>query len=393
MRQRARAWKAAPRWCAWLRYEQRGSWLNLEFLIEGRAWDRHAIQIHAFRHIRSAARLGLLVLVALGGCRRSSDREVWADVNGHPIYRDEVESAYKRRFPGAQDSTSPEQVLNLKLNLLNDLIDDQLLADHAAQERIAVTETEVDRQVATLSSPYSPEQFQKKLADEGLTPAALRDQLRHNLMIDKLMEHDVKGQIKITPAEIGAYYHQHQAQFNVPEARYHLAQILVTVAREPAAHNLKRSDAVGRRDALRKVLMIERDLKSGQDFTKLAEEYSEDPATSSGGGDMGYLTASSIAADAPLRLAVNAMRVGQVSGVVRDQKGDFHILKLLEREQAGQRPISDPGVRKTILDTLTGEREQVLKSAYLENLRNRAKVKDNLAAGIIQAGGDPALMK
>ena len=367
--------------------------MNLESLTAGRARDRRAKKNHASRHIRSAARLVLLVIVALGGCRRSSNRDVWAEVNGHPIYRDDVERAYQRRFPAAQESISAEQVLNLKLNLLNELIDDQLLTDRAAQERIAITEAEVDHQVATLSSPYSPDQFQKKLADEGLTPAALRDQLRHILLIDKLMEHDLKGQIKITPAEIDAYYQQHQAQFNVPETRYHLAQILVTVAHEPAAHNLKRSDAVGRQDALRKVLMIERDLKSGQDFTRLAEEYSEDPATSSGGGDMGYLTASSIAANPPLRLAVDAMRVGQVSGVVRDQKGDFHILELLGREEAGQRPISDAAVRKTILDTLTSERERVLKSAYLENLRNRAKVKDNLAAGIVQAGGDPALLK
>lgn len=346
-----------------------------------------------FQYGRKAAILALLAVIAVGGCHRARDGEVWAEVNGHPVYRDQVESAYQRRFPGAQGSISSEQVVSLKLNLLNDLIDDQLLTDRAAQERITVTEAEVDRQVATLSSPYSAEQFQKKLADEGLTPATLRDQLRHSLLIDKLMEHDVSGQIKITPAEIDAYYHQHQAQFNVPETRYHLAQILVTVGREPGALNLKHNDAVGRRDALRKVTAIEKDLKSGQDFGKLAAEYSEDPATASGGGDMGYVPASSIVADPQLRLAVNAMRVGQVSGVVRDQKGDFHILKLLEREEAGQRPISDPGVRKTILETLTSEREQVLKAAYLEDLRNRARIKDNLAGSVVKAGGDPALLK
>jgi peptidyl-prolyl cis-trans isomerase SurA len=345
------------------------------------------------RSARFAARLVLAAALALSGCHRSGNREIWAEVNGRPIYRDEVESAYRRRFPGSQESVSSEQVLSLKLNLLNELIDDQLLSERAAQERITVAEAEVDQQIAKLSSPYSSDQFQKKLAGESLTPATLRDDVRHSLLIDKLMDHDVHGLLKVTPAEIEAYYRQHQAQFNVPETRYHLAQILVTVARDPAAHNLKHSDAVGRRDAQHKVLLIEQDLKSGQDFGKLAEEYSEDPATASGGGDMGYVPASSIAADAPLRLAVNAMRVGQISGVVRDQKGDYHILKLLERENAGQRPISDATVRKSILDTLMSEREQVLKAAYLEDLRNHAKVKDDLAVGIVRAGGDPALVK
>lgn len=346
-----------------------------------------------FPYGRKAAAVALLTVTVLGGCRRGGNREVWAEVNGRPIYRDQVEREYKRRFPSGQNSVSSEQIVNLKLNLLNDLIEDQLLTDRAVQERITVTEAEVDRQVATLSSPYSTEQFHKKLAEEGLTPATLRDQLRHTLLIDKLMAHDVSGKIKITPAEVDAYYHEHQARFNVPETRYHLAQILVTVGRDPAAHNLKHSDAVGRRAALRKVLAIERDLKSGQDFGKLAEEYSEDPATASGGGDMGYVSASSIASDPPLRLAVNAMRVGQVSGAVRDQKGDFHILKLLEREKAGQKPISDPDVRKTILEALTSEREQVLRAAYLEDLRNHARIKDNLAGSIVKAGGDPALLK
>lgn len=342
---------------------------------------------------RGAAGFVFLAVMALGGCRRSGNRQVWAEVNGHPIYRDDVESAYQRRFPGGQQAISSEQQVSLKLNLLNDLIDDRLLTERAAQAQITVTEAEIDHQVATLGSPYSPEQFQKKLADEGLTLAALRDRLRHTLLVDKLMQHDVQGRLKITPAEIDDYYRQHQAQFNVPETRYHLAQILVTVSRNPATHNLKHSDAVGRRDAEHKVLVIERELKAGQEFAKLAEEYSEDPATAAGGGDMGYVPASSIAADPPLRVAVNAMRVGQVSGVVRDQKGDYHILKLLEREDAGQRLAADPAVRKTIQQTLTSEREQVLKAAYLEDLRNHAKVRDDLASGIVQAGGDPALLK
>jgi peptidyl-prolyl cis-trans isomerase SurA len=335
----------------------------------------------------------MTVVVAFAACRSFGHRQVWAEVDGHPIYRDQVESAYRQRYAGGQESISSEQVLSLKLNLLNDLIDDQLLTDRAAQAQITVTEAEVDQQVATLSSPYSPDQFQKKLTDQGLTITALREQVRHSLLVDKLMSHDIRARLKITPGEIEAYYRQHQSQFNLPETRYHLAQILVTVAHDPAVHNLKHSDAVGARDAERKVLMIERTLQSGHDFAKIAEGYSEDPATASGGGDMGYVPASSIAADSRLRQAVSALRVGQVSGVVRDQKGDFHILKLLGREDAGQRLLGDATVQKAILEALTNEREQVLKAAYLEDLRNRAEVKDNLASELVQAGGDPALVK
>jgi len=323
--------------------------------------------------------------------RSTGHREVWAEVNAHRIYRDEVESYYRRRFPDEQQAVGAAQALNLKLNLLNELIDDELLLERARKLAIAVTEAEVDHQIAELSSPYSSADFQKTLSDDQLTPAALRAQVRRNLLIEMLLRHEIAQRLVISPADVEAYYSAHLGQFRVPETRYHLAQILVTLGRDPLLHNPKQSDAVGREAAERKVRMIERELRSGQDFTTLATEYSEDPTTVAGGGDMGFVPASSIASDPQLRLTVNALRIGQLSGIVRDDKGDFHILKLLGREDAGQRPLSDPTVENTIRDTLTTEREQVLKAAYLEDLRNHAKVVDHLATQIVEAAGNPRL--
>jgi len=313
---------------------------------------------------------------------------VWAEVNGHPIYRDEVENYYRRRLAGAQQAMSGEQALSMKLSLLNELIDNELLLERARKLAISVAQAEVDHQIANLSSPYSATDFEKILSDEGLTPATLREQVRQNLLIEKLLQREIAGRVVITSADVEAYYTSHPGQFRVPETRYHLAQILVTPSRDPRLHNPKQSDAVGSAAAERKVRMLEQQLRAGQDFSKLAAEYSEDPTTVSGGGDMGFVPASSIASDPELRVTVNAMRVGQLSGIVRDDKGDFHILKLLGREEAGQRPLSDPAVQKTIRDTLTTEREQVLKAAYLEDLRNHSKVNDELAGHIVEAAGN-----
>ena len=337
--------------------------------------------------------VALLAAFMFSGCRgqRANRREVWAEVNGHPIYRDEVESYYRRRLADGQEAVSAAQALGLKLNLLNELIDNELLLERGRKLAIVVPEAEVDHEIANVSSPYSPTDFQKKLSDQGLTLAALREQVRQNLLVEKLLQRDVTGRLAISQADVEAYYRNHAEQFRIPETRYHLAQILVTLGRDTSLHNPKQSDAVGREAAERKVRMIEQQLRSGQDFAKLAAEYSEDPATVSGGGDMGFVPASSIASDPQLRLTVNAMRVGQLSGIVRDEKGDYHILKLLGREDAGQRPLSDPAVQKTIRDTLTAEREQVLKAAYLEDLRNHAKVVDQLATHIVEAAGNPRL--
>ena len=352
--------------------------------LSGRGWRHRRLAVLAGAHCFAACLL-------FGCSRRSGEREIWAEVNGHPVYRDEVESYFRQRLPGAR--TSNEQALNLKLNLLNELIDNELLVEQARKRQIVVSDAEIDREIASLSSPYSPQEFEKKLSDDGLTRAGLREQIRRHLLVAKLLDRDVRSRIAITPADVASYYKAHQSQFGVAETRYHLAQILVTVSRDPGLRNLRQSDAVGRQSAERKVRMIEQQLRAGRDFGKLAEEYSEDPATAPGGGDMGFVPASSIASQPNLRMAVNAMRVGQLSGIVRDGKGDYHILKLIGREDAGQRSPSDPGVQKTIRDSLAVEREQVLRAAYLENLRNNAKLRDELAGRIVQQAGNPSSIK
>jgi len=362
--------------------------------VRNRASDlRRRSRLALARRATFLAAATFLAGLMLSACRgqRAGHREVWAEVNGHPIYRDEVESYYRRRLADGQEAVSSAQALSLKLNLLNELIDNELLLERARKLAIVVPEAEVDHEIGNLSSPYSPADFQKKLSDEGLTLATLREQVRQNLLIEKLLQREVVGRLTISEADVQTYYRDHASQFRVPETRYHLAQILVTLGRDPSLHNPKQSDAVGREAAERKVRMIEQLLRSGQDFAKLATEYSEDPATVSGGGDMGFVPASSIASDPQLRLTVNAMRVGQLSGIVRDEKGDYHILKLLGREEAGQRPLSDPAVQKIVRDTLTAEREQVLKAAYLEDLRNHAKVVDELGSRIVEAAGNPRL--
>ena len=335
-------------------------------------------------------RLGALVLL-LASCGRDGypKREVWAEVNGYPIYRDQVENYYRRQASSAPGPVSEEQALSLKLSLLNELIDNQLLLQRAAELRLVVPEADVDRRIAELQSPYSAEAFQKKLADDGLTAADLREQVRQSLLVRKLLDREIHSRVRVTPAEIEAYYQRNKARFEVSETRYHLAQILVSPTRDPRLQDSRRSDAVGRSEAERKVRMIEGRLGSGADFAQLAGEYSEDPATASEGGDMGFVPASTLAADAKLRDGVGLLRVGQVSRVIRDGGGNYHILKLLGREEAGQRLLSDPEVQRTIRDTLLSQREELLKAAYLEDLRNRAKVNDELARRTVSAAEDP----
>jgi peptidyl-prolyl cis-trans isomerase SurA len=62
----------------------------------------------------------------------------------------------------------------------------------------------------------------------------------------------------------------------------------------------------------------------------------------------------------------------------------YSIYKLLEREPAGQREISDPAVQQHIRQLLHDGRSQLLKNAYLEMLRDQAKVENFFAEEILK---------
>jgi len=188
--------------------------------------------------------------------------------------------------------------------------------------------------------------------------------------------------------EVAEYYERNKASFNVPETQYHLAQILVTPIPDPQLRNLASDDAKTPAAAERKIKALFARLRKGEDFDKLAQAYSEDPNTVSGGGDMGFIPASALASQSKILMALQSLKVGQVSGIIRDS-GGYHIVKILGREDAGQRPLSDPRVQNSIRQTLMNEKEQVLKTAYIEGLRDKARVSNHLAAQIVEAAGSP----
>ncbi len=328
------------------------------------------------------------------GCKRpaASTREAWAVVDGKPIYREEVERYYRSRSTAGSEAASQEQALSFKLNILNELINNRILVDHAARARITVSESEIDTKVAELQSPYSKEEFRKKLSEQGLDNDSLRSEVRQSLIINKLINKEIVSRIKVTDQEIAQYYERNKSTFNVPETQYHLAQISVTPVAEPQIRNSKNDDARNAQAAERKIQALYARLRAGDDFATVAQEYSEDGRTAANGGDMGFIPLSSLASNPALKQVVLSLSPGQISGIIRASDG-YHILKLVGREEAGQRQLSDPQVQSSIRQALINEREQLLRAAYLEELRNRAKVSNHLAEEIQQAAANPAVIK
>ncbi|HET7212403.1 MAG TPA: peptidylprolyl isomerase [Terriglobia bacterium] len=326
------------------------------------------------------------IMLLMPACQKqlpSSSGTVWARVDGHPIYRSQVEKIYRSRVGSSNQAGDKEEALSYKLNILNELINNQILMAHAARSGITVSESEIDTKMSQLKSPYSGQQFEQKLKDRSITEDDLRDEVRTSVTVDKLINRDINSRVSVTDADINAYYDKNKASFDVPETEYHLAQIEVTPGSSNEVHNLKNDDAKTVEMAQRKIQALYAQLRSGQDFATVAQNYSEDPATSMSGGDMGFVPESQLATNSALERVVKGLQVGQISGIIATT-GGFHIIKLLGIEKAGQHLVTDPKVQAQIRKTLMNEKEQLLKAAYIENLRDNAKVKNLLAAQIVK---------
>jgi peptidyl-prolyl cis-trans isomerase SurA len=329
---------------------------------------------------------GIALLPACNTHKAVPGQEVWAEVDDQPIYREQVERLYRGRSTQGTDAGTPEEAASFKLNVLNELINNQILVLHASHSRITASEAEIDAKVGELKSPYSPEEFQKKLQEQGLDNDSMRKQVRETIILTKLINKDIIAHVNVTDAEIAAYYEKNKANFNVTETTYHIAQIMVTPKPDAEVRNLKNDDAKTPAAAEHKIQALYEGLARGEDFATVAQEYSEDPSTAAGGGDMGFIPESGL--NVALRQFVNSLKVGQTSQIVHSSVG-YHIFKLLGVEEAGQHTLSDLRVQSAIRQTLRNEKEQLLKAAYIEMLRNRSKVVNHFAEDVVKASGLP----
>ena len=88
--------------------------------------------------------------------------------------------------------------------------------------------------------------------------------------------------------------------------------------------------------------------------------------------------------------AIQKLRPGQHTGILNvvdpntKKLAGFRVIRLLEREPAGQRQLQDPAVQQFIREQLRGSREQLLKAAYYEVVRDESKVENYYAQDILK---------
>ena len=328
-------------------------------------------------------------LAVLSGCQKQTQpaEGVWAVVNGMNITRAEVDKYYRTQLNADSPEPAQDEALSLKLNILDELINNQILLQRAKRTGLEAADGEVEDKFTESKSPYTEDEFQRQLKARGYTVDDLKVAIRQQLSIQKVINREVVAKITVTDQDVQDFYNQNRAQFNVSEPQYRLAQIVITPHKDPGLRNRKNDDATTDAEARRKAAALSQQINTGADFSQVAMDYSEDPASSGSVCDLGYVPESSLAqSDPALKKAVLVLKPGQVSDVIvlRDS---YRILKLVAKEAPGQRELSDPTVQQSIRDNIRNRKEQLLRAAYLAVARSDAKVTNYLAQQVVESSG------
>jgi peptidyl-prolyl cis-trans isomerase SurA len=346
--------------------------------------------------LQQMAMVGIASLAIAGaaGCHRTHGPDVVATVNGKPIMRAEVEQLYQNNLGDSQQQPSKEQADIVRMNIIRQLIDEEILMQRAAKLNLTATDEEVDNQLNELKAPFTQEEFNKRLEAKHLTLDDLKRQIRRSKTEDKLLNKEINSKINITDADISSYYNAHKSEFNLIEPMYHLAQIIVTSQPLPPQQqtgNLQNNKATNDAEAKKKIEMLHNRLESGEDFGLLAQNFSERPDTASNGGDMGFVSESQLHSSPDVYAAIAKIKPGQITDVLpvydaQHKTVGYAIYKLLDKEAAGQRELNDPRVQQSIRSQLRDARSQLLRNAYLEMLRDQARVENYFAEEIFKNG-------
>jgi peptidyl-prolyl cis-trans isomerase SurA len=361
------------------------------FSVQDRVWGLR-LKKNLFYARMAGALLSLAWLAMMVGCQSKTGGDVMAVVDGRKILKSDVDY-YENQMSAGQQKPTGEQATALRLNILHQMIEDEILMRRAEKLGLLATDEEVDAKFNEVKAPYTQEEFDKRLKDQNITIAEYKREIRRSITLNKVMNKEVSSKISITDKDISDYYNQHKAEFNLIEPQYRLAQIMVTPTPNPQVQN-QNDKAQNEAEARKKIQMIANRLDSGDDFATLAMKYSEDPETSGNGGDLGVVPESSLRnTDPATREAVMKLKPEQYSSIITvinpltHQTLGFRIVRLVSKEPAGQRELSDPRVQQLIRSQLLSRREQLLKAAYYEVLRDSAKVENYYAKRVLDSNG------
>ena len=135
---------------------------------------------------RAVAGMAVILLVAMAACKSQVGGDVMATVDGRKIFRSDIDKYYETQVASAQQPPTGEQATALRLNILHQLIEDEIVMRRAEKLGLLATDEDVDRKYNEFKSPLSQEEFDKRLQEKKITVADFKRDIRRSITVDKV---------------------------------------------------------------------------------------------------------------------------------------------------------------------------------------------------------------
>jgi len=168
---------------------------------------------------------GSIVLVfffsACGQKEADLEKEVLIRVADRVMTVLEFKNAFEIAKIAYEDNVKeqPEDLRKAQVRLLNQLTVEMILLERAEELEISITEAELEKAISEIKSDYPAGEFEKTLLEFAVAYDSWKDRLRNRLILDKVIEEELKNRITITPEDISEFYRENiQGRENKPEA-------------------------------------------------------------------------------------------------------------------------------------------------------------------------------
>ena len=332
-----------------------------------------------------------------------------ATVNGRPILASEYDGflegvieQYQMAAPQLLQQPNAQEVLGREV--LKELISKELMYQAAEEEKIKVSDSEIDAGINEIKTRFiidektgkedpkgADKRFNEALKKQGMSLKRYKEKIRKDISVRKLMDGKLKEMVKpVEEADAKALYANVEAVLKnntkkvkalekedptkLKEAQLIAAKLKQLTAEQVrighiflAAPKDMKADEAKKKETLAK--QIKKELDGGMDFSSAVKKYTEDQTALASGGDMILIKGI-----APKEIDAKAftLAVGKVSDPIKTELG-FHIIKI--KEKRAEKTISYEDISRDLAQYLAQQRVQLAMAQYIEQLFNKADVK------------------
>ncbi|MGL5255415.1 MAG: foldase protein PrsA [Proteocatella sp.] len=277
--------------------------------------------------------LMLAIMLILSGCT-SMNEDIVAKVNGVKITKENFEKT-SLKVGKEYEMIFGENIWNsevdggqifkdvFKEEILNVMISQELVSQQADKEGIKVTEQEISNELKSFKEYIGKmPTYLDFLKESQIDDEFLKSHIKQNLIFEKY-RNKIMSESNIDESELRAYYEAHLDEYKKEEIKAsHIFISTLNSMKEPLSE-----EETAKKESEAKELL--KRLKSGEDFAKLAKEYSEDDASAVNGGDLGYFTKGVMLPE--FEEAAFKLNKGEMSDIVKSPSG-YHIIKVFDKK-------------------------------------------------------------